>query len=178
MEKKNNKKGGYASLKAVIGAAGLTGATGLATLGSKTTYTAPKEEERKLPNINKIRESIADNETGIIKDGEEYDYSRYSGREDLGMAMGKYQVTEGELKTYAPVYLGRTVTPKDFQNSSALQEEYITAKIKYLIDKGYTPQQIADIHNKGMTNSSSPGDTKYQSNDYVDKFNKTYLSDI
>lgn len=121
----------------------------------------------------KVREAIAYNETRGVK-GDPYLTSQPSGVKSFGNAMGKYRVTEAELKTYAPIYTGKTISPKEFQNSKTAQDQYMDSKIAYYSKKGYTPQQIADIHRSGYKNSSSPGSSTYQNKPYVDSFNSVY----
>ena len=124
-------------------------------------------------NIPRFLQAIANNETSVVDNP--YNSKQKSGMTRLGQAMGKYRVTQGELTAYAPRYMGRAVTAKEFQNSPSIQDAYMTGKVKYLSNLGYTPEQIADIHNKGMTNSYPPGSTQYQNPDYVSKFDTTYL---
>ena len=44
----------------------------------------------------------------------------------------------------------------------------------YYKKQGYTPQQIADIHNQGYKNSGNPGSNSYQNPDYVGNFDKNF----
>lgn len=125
--------------------------------------------------VDKIRHSIGLNETSIVK-GDPYASYQYSGDPKLGNAIGRYRVTAGELRAYAPKYLGQPVTPQQFQASSTLQDKYMNGKIAALAAQGYTPQQIADIHNTGMTHAGAPGTTTYQNPAYVANFNKTFLA--
>ena len=134
------------------------------------SYTAPPLPPP--PTTNKISDAIAENETGGVPT-DRYAFSRPSGNASLGRAMGKYQVTEGQLKSYAKRYLGASTTAEQFQNTPALQDRYIMGKIKYLSGEGYTPAQIADIHRNGTT-GGPPGSTKYLSPAYVANFLKHY----
>src|SRR4051812_12898140 len=88
----------------------------------------------KPADIPLIRDAIAHNETR----GETNPYSFFqpSGNKTLGNALGKYQVTEGELGTYAQRFLGQPVTAAAFLASPPLQDKYVNNKIQYLIDKG------------------------------------------
>lgn len=152
-------------------------------LGSnKVSYQAPQAAPVQGPPappqpsaeyINRIREAIAHNETGIIKDNP-YGFSQHSGQAAMGNALGRYQVVEDELKRYAPRYLGQPIDPKTFLASSTAQDNYITGKIKRFLGEGYTPQNVADIHRRGFTRSGNPGYTNYQDPDYVAKFNAQF----
>jgi hypothetical protein len=139
--------------------------------GNTTTWTNPNA--RKGLDIDKFLKAIAANETSIIK-SDPYLSSQYSGDESLGRAVGKYRVTQGDFDTYAPRYLGKGVTFKQFSIDPKLQDSYMTNKARLLYAQGYTPQQIADIHNKGIKNTGVPGSTTYQNPDYVNKFNIIY----
>lgn len=117
--------------------------------------------------------AIAANETSIVK-GDKYKFAKPSGNPALGRDLGKYQVTEGELKTYGKRYLGEPISGNNFLASSTAQDRYVATKAKMLSEKGYTPQQIADIHRRGYTKSSAPGTAIYQDPMYVEKFNANY----
>lgn len=142
-------------------------------LGVKIAEAPSVEDVRPPIDPAKVREAIAYNETRGVK-GDPYLTSQPSGSKALGKAMGAYRVTEGELKTYAPIYTGKPISPKEFQKSKRAQDQYMESKIKYYADKGYTPQQIADIHRAGYKNSSAPGTDVYQNKPYVDSFNSVY----
>lgn len=125
-------------------------------------------------SADRFRKGIQQNETSVVQ-GDPYASSQYSGNPNLGNAMGAYRVTEGELKSYGQKFLGQPVTSQQFQTSRDLQDKYMNGKFNYYSNLGYTPQQIADIHNKGFTNAGTAGSTTYQNPDYVNKFNKTFL---
>lgn len=146
---------------------------GIQNLGT-LHYVAPKETMPAVP-VQKIAKSIANNETGIVQ-GDPYSFSQPSGNKQYGRALGKYQVTEGELKSYAPKYLGQAISGNDFLASSTAQDKYIQGKIQHYSSLGYSPEQIADIHRRGVTNSSDPGSTTYQDPGYVNKFDQTFLN--
>lgn len=124
-------------------------------------------------DVNKFINSIAANETGGVR-GNKYAFSQPSGSPDLGNALGKYQVTEGELKSYGKRFLGNNVTPQEYLASSTIQDNYMKGKANYYDKQGYHPADIADIHRKGIKKSYPPGSGKYQSPDYVNKFNLNY----
>lgn len=148
----------------------------LAQIGSFLDNHIPAHEisYTRAPSVStdKIRQAIALNETQGVPDP--YTFSRYSGSKIDGRAMGKYQVTEGELKTYAKRYLGTQIAPQQFNASPGLQETYMTNKINNLVKQGYTPHQIADIHKEGIKNTGDPGSKVYQNPNYVATFNKNY----
>lgn len=140
--------------------------------GDVLHYSAPAQSTNLL--TDRIKQALAQNETSTIK-GNPYAFSQKSGKKMLGGALGKYQVTAGELKTYGPRFLGATITPQQFLASPSAQEKYIANKIEYYAKQGYTPQQIADIHRSGVTKAGNPGDNKYQSPTYVKRFNSFYF---
>lgn len=139
---------------------------------SVTHYEAPAENP-KHAFTRRVREAIAHNETRGVA-GDPYAFSRDSGAPSLGRALGRYQVTEGEFKTYGPKYLRQNISADQFLKSKGYQDTYMNMKIAKLTEQGYTPQQIADIHFSGFTNSGPPGSTKYQSPGYVESFNKAF----
>ena len=142
-----------------------------------SVLTSKKSNDINIPNFLK---AIRTNETSTVK-GDPYNSFQYSGKKAYGDALGAYRVTESDLKTHAPRYLGKSVTRQEFLSSPQMQDTYMTNRANYLNQQGYTPQQIADIHNQGMTNESSPGSTIYQNPSYVNSFNTTYngpLSDV
>jgi hypothetical protein len=105
----------------------------------------------------RTRDAIAFNETspGVVK-GDRYAYNKHSGSNAMGLDMGKYQVTEGELKTYGEQFLGRKVTAKEFLASPELQDQYMDAKITFLTDEGLTPEEVMAFHRYGMTGWGDP----------------------
>lgn len=123
--------------------------------------------------LDRTANSIAANETSIVK-GDKYSSSQYSGNPAYGRALGKYRVTEGELQAYAPKFIGQSVTPAQFLANPTLQDNYMKNKAKYYLDKGYSPEQVADIHNKGVQHEGDPGSATYQSPAYVNSFDSTF----
>lgn len=124
------------------------------------------------PTPAQIAWAIKQNETRGVKT-DPYRFSKPSGSPALGKDLGAYQVTEGELKTYSPRFLGgQKLTANAFMASSTAQDKYTENKVQYYLDKGYTLAQIADIHRSGYKNSDVPGGTKYQNPAYVESFNK------
>lgn len=131
---------------------------------------APKSEEQR------ILDAIAQNETGIFAGDEakRYAYRKFSGKKKQGEDLGKYQVTTGELKTYAKRYLGRDITADEFVKTPSAQDTYMQNKIKYLKDTGHTPEQIADIHRRGITKAGPAGSKVYQDPEYVANFSRVF----
>lgn len=142
-------------------------------LGAKTAEAPTMEQPVVGPDINKILEAIAYAETRGVK-GDRYTFRKPSGSAKMGDDIGKYQVTEGTLGTYAPRYLGKPVTADYFQNNPSAQEEYMRKFIEDTLSRGNTPQQVADIHRRGVKNSSPAGSNVYQDQGYVDIFNSYY----
>jgi hypothetical protein len=137
-----------------------------------TKFVRSEVPKPTIPTPSQIAWAIKQNETGGVKT-DPYKFYKPSGIESLGNDLGAYQVTEGELKTYSPRYLGgQNINANDFLTSSTAQDKYIDNKIKYYLDKGYTPEDIADIHRSGYTKSFPPGSGKYQSPKYVESFKK------
>lgn len=112
-------------------------------------YTRVAETTPQI-NADKVVTSLAYNETRGEKTP--YTFSKPSGSSTQGDALGKYQVTEGELKTYGKRYLGKIPTKKEFLSSVEMQEKYIKNKVNYLIKDGYTLPQIFAAHRGGVGN--------------------------
>lgn len=139
---------------------------GFGSFGNYVNRTSPEY-------VDRFKKAVASNETSVVKD--KYGFSQPSGVKAQGAAMGKYQTTEGELATYAKRFLpGTFVTSQQFNTNPNLQEQYMTNKAKYYLNLGYTPQNVADIHNGGFTKSGNPGYTNYMKPDYVSKFMAQY----
>ena len=163
---------GGTNLKTLVG--GTIAATGIGSLfvPSKSVYEQP--ENISPQTIYNFTRAIASNETEGKKNP--YSFRQFSGRKDLGDALGRYQVTEGELKLNSEKFLGKKVSPLEFLTSQNLQDKYIREKYLYYTKLGYTPQQIADIHNKGFRFSGEPGSTTYQNPKYVKDFDEVFNS--
>lgn len=86
-----------------------------------------------------------------------YSSKQYSGSPALGDALGKYRVTEGELKSYGPQIMGRPVNSQEFASNPAAQDAYMVNKVKLLQKAGLTPAGIIGVHNQGMTGYATPG---------------------
>lgn len=107
--------------------------------------------EQPQPDYSKLVHAIGMNETSVIPEDKRYIYSRNSGKKELGRALGKYQVTEGELKTYAPQYLGRPINSKEFLSNPQLQDQYMTAKVKrFKEEMNASDDDVLAMHFGGM----------------------------
>ncbi len=103
----------------------------------------------KAPLTAAIVGAIAYNETRGVK-GDPYQFTRPSGSASLGRALGKYQVTEGELKTYARRYLGKSVTPQQFLSDPTIQDRYMSGKVNYFKSQGVGVPDIIAKHRGGQ----------------------------
>lgn len=111
---------------------------------------------------------IAFAETSIVPEAERYSFRKHSGSKEMGDDIGKYQVTEGELTSYAPLFLGRSVTADEFAASGDLQEEYMENKIALLREDGLTDEEIAAFHRAGLTGWGDPEVRKKKTADRAD----------
>ena len=132
-------------------------------------------------DIQKYLKAIAYNETRGVTGMDPYKSKEYSGKPELGDALGRYRVTRGELNTHSKRYLGRNVSTQEFLSNPKLQDEYVSKQAQYRYDQGYTPQQAADFHRAGTGILEKPegaqffpGSTKHQNQGYVDSFNLIY----
>jgi len=74
-----------------------------------------------------------------------------SGSKSLGKDLGKYQVTEGELRSFGKRFLGRIPTPREFLASPELQEKYMDNKIQFLLEEGVPLYGMYSLHTEGMS---------------------------
>lgn len=126
---------------------------GLVSSHISATDQTPMPTEN--PMVANVLSALAHNETRGVK-GDPYAFSQPSGDPAMGQAMGKYQVTEGELKTWGKDFMGAPVDPKQFQADPALQETYMKKKTEALIKAGATPEQIFAMHRGGLTGYADP----------------------
>lgn len=131
------------------------------------TYIPTQKKEKEYPPTPMIRGAVGNNETGGEKTP--YSFYRFSGNKSLGNALGRYQITEGELKTYAKRLLGQTVTSRQFLSTPKLQDKYMDAKIEYLKAKGLSVEEILAAHRGGFSDLSKMADKVKQYKGYVDK---------
>ncbi len=142
------------------------------------TYTRAETDSGIDPNhLSHIKNALFQMETGSSTIKDPYKFYQPSGSRIDGLALGKYQTTQGELETYGKKYLGFVPTAEQFLNQPQLQEAYMAQHVADLLKKGYTAAQIADIHRSGST-ASAPGDSEPMFNhpDYVKKF-KSFLQE-
>lgn len=123
-------------------------------LGKSVVRKAPKAAAPEAPDP--LLKGIAFVETNTVPEAEKYSFRKPSGSKAMGDDIGKYQVTEGELKSYAPMFIGRAVTADEFQASGELQEEYMSKKIQQLRKDGLTDKEIAAFHRGGLTGWGNP----------------------
>lgn len=141
----------------------------LSTKVTAENVLPPQVDETK-EKIDAVLAGLAYNESRGVENP--YTFNKPSGVKEYGNDLGKYQVTEATLKRLAKRYLGREVTTQEFLNSPQLQEEFMRNRVRAQINMGYTPQQIADFHRSGKI--GEPGDTTYNSPDYVKSFDTEY----
>ena len=107
-------------------------------------------------------------ETGGEKDP--YSFSQPSGYKKIGNANGKYQITDAELKAYAPKFLGKEITPQEFLSSPELQDQFMEAKAKHLLeDLKLTPDKALAAHRAGYSNLDILPEKVKEHQGYVDK---------
>lgn len=107
---------------------------------------APKQDTF---NSAAVINSIGTNETGGVK-SDPYSFMQPSGSKKQGNALGKYQVTEGELSTYGKQF-GVPVDSKTFLSNPGLQDTYMKNKVDYLRSNfNWTPEQIMAAHRGGF----------------------------
>jgi len=138
----------------------MNGVNGLASLPKELRpfYSKVFKAEKDGEPDNLVS-AIANNETGVItaRKKDPYAFFQKSGSKALGDALGKYQVTEGELKSYAKQFLGRDVTRKEYLTSPEIQDEYVKNKVKFLKQEGLTDAQILAVHRYGISGYGDEG---------------------
>mgnify|MGYP001610880897 CR=1 FL=1 len=90
-----------------------------------------------------------------------YEFKKFSGKKELGLALGAYQITEARLKENAKKFLNRIVSTKEFLSSSKLQDQFIRADIQESRELGIPNEEIIRQHRGGY----KAGGKEYQ--DYV-----------
>lgn len=127
--------------------------------GSRSSYTQPEKQGAEKPK----------NDFSILMDafrhvesrGEKEPYKTriYSGKPELRDALGAYQITEGELETYAPLYFGTKISPEQFIDSPELQDAYMQKKLDDFQSKGYSLEEMIRYHRGGQNagDNSNPG---------------------
>ena len=129
-----------------------------------TTYVNPAAQTTGV-DVQRVVSSIKGNETGGIQNP--YSFHQPSGSKAMGNANGAYQITDGELKTYAPRFLGRAVTPQQFLSDPSMQDTYMSHKVMSLANRKLSAPQIMAVHRGGMSDLTPEGissmQTKYAS---------------
>lgn len=138
-------------------------------MGNSFTVTPEPEKIKAPPSLSikpttpkypGLREGLKMAETRGEK--EPYSFYRYSGDPKLGDALGAYQITEGQLKTYGKRYLGREVSRDEFLDTPELQDKYVDNFIDYWDKQGIDEDNIIVIHRGGINAKTD----QYQS--YID----------
>lgn len=159
-----------------------TGKPTASTIGSKIggavnslfgvkTASAAEVPPEYMAKLKDTMERIAYNETRGVKNP--YSFSQSSGKASLGKALGKYQITEADLKRLSPKYLGKVVSAKEFLATPKLQDDFMRNRISYQLSQGYSPDQIADIHRSGTGNILPPETYKVKHPEYVASFKQS-----
>jgi hypothetical protein len=115
-----------------------------------------KTDQEEKPEPDPILKGIAFVETNTVPEDQKYSFRKPSGSKSMGDDIGKYQVTEGELASYADVFLGREVSADEFAASPEIQEEYMSKKVKKLRGDGLSDKEIAAFHRAGLTGWGDP----------------------
>lgn len=122
---------------------------------AKMSFSNPSSPLPPSVDPGKIAQAIKNNETGGIRNPYSFRQPSNSGiRGD--MANGAYQVTDAELATYAPKYLGKTVTSQQFMADPQMQDNYMNVKATALAGRGLTPDQIMAVHRGGGSDLTPP----------------------
>jgi hypothetical protein len=166
--KKGNQQGSTLINPLTLGAAataGVAGATNLGAIASNklsekfntTTVVneSPLIKQTKKANPAELIKAIKYNETRGEKSP--YTFRQPSGIKKYGDALGAYQIIEAELDTYGKRFLGKKVTADEFMKSKPLQDLYVANKVKYLSEKGLTPEEILAVHRGGMSDLTKEG---------------------
>lgn len=128
------------------------------TMTEKEKYhpLTPAEEPKFTPTeiTDKILRGVAFNESR----GKEapYTFQQPSGDEAMGDAIGKYQITEGELASYGEKFLGFKVKPGWFLNEPEWQDTYMKNKIAFLESEGLDIPEILALHRAGISGWGDP----------------------
>lgn len=143
------------------------------TPSEKQAIEKERKEKEFLSLVDKTTKAIAETETGGVKT-DRYLFARDSGNKELGQALGKYQITEGELQTYEKRFLEADVTPHEFLTSPELQDTYMKNKVAYYLKQGYTPTEVYDIHYNGIRKAGEPGSGMLQDPEIAGRFHKLF----
>ena len=144
-------------------------------LGSKkVSFSSPQEKIAPALNNEALSSAIAYNETAGVKDNP-YQFSRPSGVKSLGNAIGKYQITQGELDTWSPKFLGSKVDEETFKRFPGLQDTYMREKANYLnTTYGWGPDKIIAAHRGGFGEPEEIDRIMKEHQSYVDQALNNY----
>ncbi len=166
----------HSALNSVLGAAGKGLQDFGAALGSvipSSKYEWNKPEASPAPasqiNIPGVLDSVKYNETRGEKNP--YSFYRSSGSKKQGDALGAYQTTEGELKTYYQKFTGQPFSRQQYLSKPELQDQYMKAKIQHGQEMGLSLPQIFATHRGGYTH---PDQAMVKYKPYVDSAMNQY----
>ena len=146
---------------------------GLASLMPKKAGAQENEKPDMHPDtIKKYREGIAGNEA--TKTGDSYTFHKFSGSKALGDDNGRYQITTAEINERSKQFLGRKVSVEEFLASPKLQDQYMDAKIKYLLSNGWNVPQMLAAHRGGFSNFSKRQHIYEERKPYVDNIMNSF----
>lgn len=149
--------GGNSLLANLLNALGYGSGSGGGGAGGIGETPASKKKKRQ-PNL----EQIANYENRGVPPEERYKSVGVSG--DLG----KYQVSPPTLQTYAPMLLGRDVSPEEFLSNPQLQEQFAQGLLGHMADLGMDPEQAIKAWHVGINGSNSQDPTVMKrANDYL-----------
>ena len=160
---KTGQQGGQTSVGAMLGGgAAATAALGAGAMMKSENTQQPETQstmssDQKQPvNTQALIDAIAKNETGGVVLQNPYKFHKPSGSKAMGEDLGKYQITEAELRENAKKFIGRSVTKAEFLADPKLQDDYMKGKIKFLTDAGVSVDGIIALHSQGMTGYGDP----------------------
>ncbi len=125
-----------------------------------------------FPEAWKVAQAIAVHESGG-------NYKAIGPQVHNENAYGKYQIMKSNIGPWSKEALGQAVSKDEFYKNPDLQDRVAVYKMNALLQKGYTPQDVASIWFTGRPqkgNNSKDLATGQHVNTYVDNFNKAYFS--
>lgn len=125
-------------------------------ISSEVSYDSTKSTTEPIKyKPEQLVAALAYNETRGVK-GDPYKFTQPSGNPEYGDAIGRYQTTGGELKSWSTEFMGRAITPEQYAADPKLQDEYTTKKVSKLMEIGATPEEIFAMHRGGLTHFMDP----------------------
>jgi len=124
--------------------------------------------------VSSIRDSIRYMESRGEKNP--YSFYQHSGIDELGDALGAYQITEAKLNELSQKFLGRKVNRDEFLKDPSLQDRYVESQIKYLLDNNFKVNSLFTAHRGGWSDMSRQATIKRNSKykQYMDEATKKY----